>query len=142
VTPIARCALISLSLSLCVCGNTVAADPHQGRPPSGGTGSPGAETLDEGTQAGAPGNIVTATEGTVLQAQDGNSDGFVDREEARSNGDLARQFARLDTNHDQRLDAGEFQAYTPAASAVTGTAPTTPRDATSGPAARPRSSAP
>lgn len=110
-------------------GHAADAQRHQGRLPSGGTGAPGAETLDEGAQVGAPGNIVTATEGTALQAYDVDSNAKVSVSEASTNGELSKQFARLDANQDEMLDADEFKMFTPTKSAVSGTAPTTIQDA-------------
>jgi hypothetical protein len=42
---------------------------------------------------------------------DKNSDGKVDRKEAASNPELAKQFDSLDSNHDGSLDMSEYAAF-------------------------------
>lgn len=108
------------------------AESHGGRPPTAGTGvqgGTGSESMKEGTQIGAPGNIVTAAEGTVMTGHDADADGYISKSEAAKNGSLAKQFAKLDLNQDAKLDEKEFQTFTPDASAVTGNAPVHPKDA-------------
>jgi hypothetical protein len=113
-----------------------AADPgsHGGHPPTAGAvtdieGGTGSKSMKEGTQAGAPGNIVTNAEATVMTGHDGDADGYISKAEAAKNGELAKRFAKLDTNGDGKLDESEFKAFTPGTSAVTGTAPVHAKDA-------------
>lgn len=113
-----------------------AEDGHGGRPPAAGegtaqTGGTGSKSMNEGVQPGAPGNIVTAAEGTVMSGHDIDADGFVSKSEAAKNGDLAKQFAKLDANRDGKLDGREFGTFTPSESAATGAAPVNSKDASS-----------
>lgn len=114
--------------------DSAATDPHGGRPPSAGDGTApeggtGSKAMKEGTQIGAPGNVVTAAEGSVMTGHDVDADGFISKDEAARNGDLKQQFAKLDANRDGKLDETEFKAFTPSKSAVTGATPSTTQDA-------------
>jgi len=109
-------------------------EPHGGRPPSAGEGvtshgGTGSKSMQEGTQPGAPGNVVTAAEGSVMGGNDVDADGYVSKTEAQKNGDLAKQFSKLDANADGKLDESEFKGFTPSVSAVSGAAPNNAKDA-------------
>ncbi len=138
---ITRSIAIALTLAAAGTGWVFAADPepHGGRPPAAGAGNTveggtGSKSMDEGTQAGAPGNVVTAAEGTVMTGQDVDADGYISKAEAAKNGDLAKQFAKLDANRDGKLDETEFKGFTPGTSAVTGAAPVHSKNAAGSPA--------
>jgi hypothetical protein len=128
--------VVAVALALSVSGILYAGEPapHGGRPPSAGpatapSGGTGSKSLQEGVDVGAPGNVVTAAEGAVMGGSDVDADGFVSKAEAEKNGELAKQFTRLDVNRDGKLDETEFNRFTPSKSAVSGTAPVTPADA-------------
>lgn len=128
--------VVTAAISMLFAGVTFGAgqDSHGGRPPSAGDaaskeGGTGSKAMNEGTQAGAPGNVVTAAEGSVMTGHDVDADGYVSKMEAQKNGDLAKQFAKLDLNADGKLDESEFKGFTPSVSAVTGTAPHDAKDA-------------
>lgn len=127
------CAVLALTLVGTVgIAQAAETDAHGGRPPTAGAGpqgGTGSKTHMEGTQAGAPGNIVTAAEGTVMGGHDVDADGFISKAEAAKNGDLLKSFAKLDANRDDKLDEKEFAAFVPSTSATTGTAPVNPADA-------------
>ena len=47
----------------------------------------------------------------VFSRMDANGDGFIDKDEARTNPDLAAKFNKVDSNKDKRLDEGEFARF-------------------------------
>lgn len=99
--------------------------PSGGQGPQGGTGS---KPMSEGTQVGAPGNIVTATQSTMMRSHDQDGDGMINLEEAAKDPGLKKAFGKLDANQDSRLDETEFARYEVKESAVTGAAPVKPVD--------------
>lgn len=99
--------------------------PSGGVPPNGGTGS---NVMSEGTQAGAPGNIVTAAQTAVFRTHDMDGDRSISETEAANDPGLKEAFAKLDVNSNGALTADEFDKYEPKVSAVTGAAPTKPTE--------------
>lgn len=128
--------LAAVSLFLSTAAVSVTADDHGASPdrkpssgsgPQGGTGS---KPMSEGLQVGAPGNIVTSAESSVMRSHDKDNDGVISADEASKDKSLNEVFATLDTNADGHLDAIEFDRYQIKDSAVTGAAPTRPPDPT------------
>jgi EF hand domain-containing protein len=55
---------------------------------------------------------------------DTNHDGFVSRDEARSDPALTRDWSKIDTDHDNKISRSEFDAHSSsAAGATTGSVP-------------------
>lgn len=61
--------------------------------------------------------------GADLGKLDTNKDGTISKSEARRDKQLSKAFASLDANHDGKLDAAEFAAYSTGDSSMGGAKP-------------------
>lgn len=97
--------------------------PKHGVQPSGGTTT---NPMAEGTEAGAPGGVVKATEAQSMKSHDVDANGMIDEKEAGRDPNLKEQFSKLDANGDGQLDRTEFDKFKVDASAASGSAKTKP----------------
>lgn len=99
-------------------GGTAGANVNQTNNPNGTTTS----------TAKASGNAGTLD----FSGIDKNTDGAITKAEAQAskNPDLAKQFSKLDKNHDGKLDAGEFAQFQASGSLTTPTPPSPPSTTT------------
>lgn len=104
-------------------------DAKEMRKPSGATepsGPTGNKPMDESVKPGAPGNLVTTAESTMMRSHDANGDKMVSMEEAGKDPGLKDAFASLDTDRNGKLTEQEFSRYQIKKSAATGAAPLDP----------------
>ena len=70
-----------------------------------------AEGMDKGMDDMSGGMTLSTEERNAYSELDTNKDGKISQEEAKKNANLAKKFDKVDSNHDNAVDEGEFARF-------------------------------